>query len=358
MDFKRILVFRIGHLGDTLVSLPAFWAVKNAYPNAHLTLLSNVDANNPKYVSARSVLPETGLFDDWLTYRFSPNKLQSVRYFTQLLLKLKVNKYDAVVYLMTRNRLKTQIIRDVKFFRLAGINQIYGTEYLKANLLDKNAQRPLPNTEPESEFLLKCLTEKNFLKADGLKSEPEMKLSESEVFFADKWITENCDVSKTFVAVAPASKWESKVWAEESYAEVVKRLIEEKDVFPIVFGGKEERETGERLIKHWRIGANAAGELNIRQAASALQTCKMYLGNDTGTMHLAASVGTKCVAIFAAIDYPNRWKPFGNGHKIFREAVECEGCYAEICFNNHKCLDLISTENVYNSCIKLLNEEC
>jgi heptosyltransferase III len=358
LDFKRILVFRIGHLGDTLVSLPAFWAIRTGFPNSHLTLLSNVDANNPEYVLAKSVLPETELFDEWLNYPFSSNKILALQGLTKLLLKLRFNKYDAVVYLMTRNRLQTQIKRDVKFFRLAGIKQIFGAEYLGKNLLDKNAVRPLTNVEPESEFLLNCLTEEKLLQIKDLRFDSDMKLSKLETSFANDWLNNNCDLSKKIIAVAPASKWESKVWAEERFAEVIDKLIIEKDIFPIVFGGKEEREKGERLIKHWGIGANAAGELNIRQAAAALQKCELYVGNDTGTMHLAASVGTKCVAIFAAIDFPNRWIPIGNGHIIFRESVECEGCYSENCFNNRKCLDLVSVENVYKSCLKILENEC
>jgi heptosyltransferase III len=356
LDFKRILVFRIGHLGDTLVSLPAFWAIRKSFPASHLTLLSNVDANNPEYVLARSVLPENGLFDDWLNYPFSSKKVQSLQGLTKLLLKLRLNKYDAVVYMMTRNRLETQIKRDIKFFRLAGIKHIFGAEYLRNNLLDRNAIRPLAGVEPESEFLLKCLTEEKLLQISDLQLDANMKLSLAEENFADNWLKDNCDFSKKFIAVAPASKWESKVWAEERFAEVVKKLIDEKDIFPIIFGGKEEREKGERLIKHWGIGANAAGELNIRQAAVALQKCELYVGNDTGTMHLAASAGTKCVAVFAAIDFPNRWIPFGKGHTVFRESVECEGCYVENCFNNRKCLDLISVEKVYDSCIKILDE--
>lgn len=358
LDYKKILVFRIGHLGDTLVSLPAYWEIRKAFPESYLTLLSNVDANNPEYVLAESVLPEKNLFDDLLNYPSSESKLHSLQHLVRLLLKLRIRKYDAVVYLMTRNRMKKQIKRDIQFFHLAGIKNIFGAKVLTSNLLDKNAKRPLPMVEPESQFLLKCLTENNFLQLNNLPKKAEMLLTNEEILFAENWIKSNCDLSKNFVAVAPASKWDSKVWAEKNYTDVVLRLIKEKNIFPIVFGGKEERQIGERLIKHWGLGANAAGELNIRQAAAALKICKLYLGNDTGTMHLAASVETRCVAVFAAIDYPNRWIPFGDGHIIFREAVECEGCYAEHCFNNSKCLEMISAVNVYNSCIQILNEEC
>jgi heptosyltransferase-2 len=68
---------------------------------------------------------------------------------------------------------------------------------------------------------------------------------------------------KRLIGVAPGSKWESKIWSEERFYKVIERLIAEKNVFPVVFGGREDREKGNRLINRWGIGANAAGELDI-----------------------------------------------------------------------------------------------
>ncbi|MGE3465976.1 MAG: glycosyltransferase family 9 protein, partial [Pyrinomonadaceae bacterium] len=104
----------------------------------------------------------------------------------------------------------------------------------------------------------------------------------------------------------------------------------------------------------WGVGANAAGRTTVRQSAALLEHCRLYLGNDTGTMHLAASVGTPCVAIFAAIDWPGRWLPFGNRNVCFRRRVECEGCHTADCFNARKCLDLISAAEVYEACSGIL----
>jgi ADP-heptose:LPS heptosyltransferase len=74
-------------------------------------------------------------------------------------------------------------------------------------------------------------------------------------------------------------------------------------------------------------------------------------------MHLAASVGTPCVAIFAAVDWPGRWEPFGSGHQTFRRQVECEGCFTSNCFNNNQCLELINADEVYGACLQILNRE-
>ena len=158
-DINRILVYRIGHLGDTLVSLPAFWAIRRSYPNAHITLLTNSNTNNPNYILARSVLPENGLFDDWMSYPDKTDSWRDIYNFGKLFVNLHKKKFDAVFYLTTRNRVVAQIKRDILFFRTAGIKRVIGTEYLLKNLLDSNASRPLPFVETEKDFLLNCLSE-------------------------------------------------------------------------------------------------------------------------------------------------------------------------------------------------------
>ncbi len=354
--FNKILVYRIGHLGDTLVSLPAFWAIRESHPKAHITLLTNSNPNNPNYVLARNILPEEGLFDDWLSYPTGLGKPQTMITFSKLFLEIRLRNFDALFYLTTRNRTMTQIQRDVLFFRAAGIKNIIGTEYLLKNLLNTEVSRPLPFIESEKSFLLNCLKFGNVPAKDIENLKPDLRLTDEEVYEAEKWLKESCGkhlLNNKLLAVAPSGKWESKIWFENSFADVVQNLIEKEDVFPIVFGGAEDNEKGNRMLGKWRRGANAAGKLNIRQAAAALSRCRIYLGNDTGTMHLAASVGVPCVAIFSAIDWAGRWIPFGENHRIFRETVPCEGCLSSICKFQHECLKAIKTDAVLTECLSL-----
>ena len=356
MSFKNILIFRTGFLGDTLVSLPAFWTVRNAFPNARMTLLSNSAAPNSKFVLAQSILPKTGLFDDWITYPTNQSKLHTIQLFSKLFLEIRKRKFDVLIYLMTRNRSRQSVKRDELFFQFAGIKRIIGMEYLLNNLLSYDQTKPLPKVESEVNFFLSCLRSDQF-PAVVPQFKSEMLLTDEEIGFSEHWLKKNCRLepeNNTLIAIAPGSKWQSKLWDENRYFEVIRRLISDKNVYPIIFGGKEDRETGNRLIKKLGTGANAAGELNIRQAASALSKCQLYLGNDTGTLHLAASVNTPCVAIFAAIDFENRWHPLGDNHQIIRKKVDCEGCHSPISFNDNKCLKLIEVEEVYQACLKVL----
>jgi ADP-heptose:LPS heptosyltransferase len=359
LEFKRILVFRTGHLGDTLVSVPAFWALREAFPDAMIAYLSSADPANPQYVSARDVLPGTGLFDEWISYPNLSSGIGDIASLLGLALKIRRKRFDAVFYLMTRYRTSRQIDRDRLFFKLAGIKTIIGAEFIRKHNLPFDIPKPIPRIESEADFLLRLLREEGIVTSDR-EFRPELALTNEERESTREWMERN-GVTKYAgprIAVAPGSKWDSKIWDEERYAEVVSRLITSHDVIPVIFGGPEDREKGERLIKTWNRGANAAGELNVRRAAAGLSECSLYLGNDTGTMHLAASVQTTCVAMFSAVDWIGRFEPIGTEHILFRRSVECEGCHSPMCLNvqhPNKCLDLIPAVDVYEACVSVLN---
>jgi len=353
LDLKKILIFRTGHLGDTIVAVPALWAIRKAFHEAELTLLSNSDAQNPNYISARAVLPENGLIDRWEAYPTNIGKLAAPTAWLKLLARLRNYRYEAVLYLMTRNRTSEQVERDLWFFRAAGIKRVLCADYVRHNSLGTKVANPTPRVEKEAEFLLDALASEGVAVDLGNYS-TDLLLSKSETSSADGWIAANCGGSGRLVAVAPGSKWESKIWPEERFADVVAQLIGSIGIFPVILGGAEDREKGDRLLSAWRTGANAAGQLSVRESAALLRRCELYLGNDTGTMHLAAAVGTPCVAVFAAIDWVGRWEPFGEGHKIFRRSVECEGCHSPTCFNAGKCLALIAPDQVLAACMEIL----
>lgn len=354
LQLERLLIFRIGHLGDTVIALPALWALREALPDAHIALLSNADARNPHYVSPSSVLPRNGLIDEWISYPTNRGRAATAAAMAKLAIDLRRRRFDAVVYLMPRTRSSGQIDRDVSFFRFAGIQHVLGAKHLRTHRLQELIPVPTPEVGTEWMFLL------DLLRSEGIEANSfrtDLMLTDDERSAAREWFERTTgrtpDAARS-VAIAPGSKWESKVWPEARFADVVRRLVSEFDVFPVIFGGEEDREKGERLLAQWNTGANAAGELTVRQSAALLETCSVYLGNDTGTMHLAAAVGTPCVAIFAATDWIGKWTPFGDNNCIFRKRVECEGCHSPVCSRNHECLDLVTADEIHAACGELL----
>jgi ADP-heptose:LPS heptosyltransferase len=344
---KKILVYRTGSIGDTVIALPAFWSIRKNFPEAEITLLSN--GENDESILAKKVLPQN-IFDKYIAY---PN----IKKLISFGLKLRKEKFEAVFYLMNRQRELIRVKRDILFFKSCGIKKIIGTDYLLKNNIKNPNKRPLNSIESERKYLTHCLKYNSLTIINKIYKELDLALTIEEKQTAKNWIYKNCLSNKKLIAIMPDSNWTSKNWAEENYIEVVKRLIIEKNVFPIVFGGKQDVEKGNRLINAWQIGANACGQLGIRGDAALLEHCSLYLGNDTGTMHLASAVNTPCITIFAATDYPNRWFPEGSQHISIRKTVDCEGCFSPTCFNNNLCLQLITVDEVYQACIQILERE-
>ena len=122
-------------MGDTLVAVPAFWALRNAFPSSTIAYLSSADPVNPQYVSARDVLPENGMFDEWISYPNPASGFGGMLSLIGLALELRRKRFDAVFYMMTRYRTARQIQRDRLFFRLAGIQKVIGAEFVQEHNL-------------------------------------------------------------------------------------------------------------------------------------------------------------------------------------------------------------------------------
>jgi heptosyltransferase III len=350
---RNLLIFRIGHLGDTVIALPALWAIRRQFPMARLTLLTNIDLKNDHYVSPADVLPREGLIDDFIAYPTNLGRLQSSAAKVDLAVKLRKGRFDAVIYLMPRVRTEKQIRRDTAFFRLAGIRKIWGSEFFLEHRLDLPVPRPAPVVESESDFLLRLLEHCGI---ESANKETDLLLMAGEVDTADRWFARSVPAATHggYIAICPGGKYPWKMWDERKYHDVIARLIDRFRLYPIVFGGSEEREMGDRLIGSWATGANTAGELSIRESAALLRRCKLYLGNDTGTMHLAAATGIPCVALFSGSDWVGRWSPFGNANRLFRHEGECRECIAQDQDNQHTCLDMIGVDEVFAACSEIM----
>ena len=353
----RILVYRIGQLGDTIVALPAMWAIKKHFPDASLTLLCD---RHPRqnFVLATDLLAGAGLFDEFLSYPVDSSRAGIVfRPFRmlRLLWALRRRAFDLLVYLAPSLRKPAQVERDRRFFAAAGMKRFLGLRGFPWPTA-KTAGQPLAAVSAEADLLLARIA------ADEIRVPPpgqgcfELNLGKAEEQQVQAWLRAlPSDGGRPWVGVGPGSKMAAKRWPPERFSQVGARLVAEHDVWPVVFGGPPDRALGDTLVGNWGRGYNAAGALALRPATAALKRCRLYLGNDTGTMHLAAAVGVRCAAIFSARDLPGRWHPNGEGHRVFRAPIDCEGCGLVECIERRsECLRRITVPEVVAACEALL----
>ena len=81
-----------------------------------------------------------------------------------------------------------------------------------------------------------------------------------------------------------------------------------------------------------------------------MSKCQFFIGNDTGTIHMAAAAGLRCLGIYAAHDLPGLWSPYGQGHIVLRnDTLECAGCKLIECPKNNECINSVLPSHAFTA---------
>lgn len=345
---RNILIFRYGQLGDTLAALPALWALREFYPHARLTLLG--EQPGPGHVDPANILPRSGLIDDY--WKFPTAKSgRGLADIAKLALRIRRARFDRLAYLAPGLREQpNRLLRDRFFLQvLSGLRPCIGFREME-QLPPKTAGGPLPHVKSEAECLLGRLANDGIVPPGGKPPRTDLSFEEGETRKAEAWWSARGLEKSRCVALGTGAKWPSKAWPLPHFEEAGRRLIHELGLTPVIFGGPEDRPSGQSLCQAWGRGLVAAGELSVREAAAVMRGMAFYLGNDTGTMHLAAAAGLRCVGLFAAQDWPGRWHPIGAGHQALRVSIDCEGCLLEVCPRSNECLRRITPAEALRAC--------
>jgi len=347
------IVFRIGQLGDTLVALPALAHLRRNLPGQRILLLTDRHGTLRTMVSAWDVVSKTGWIDGVITYDADLPPLDALR--ERLQLARDIRRLGAArVISLSPHRNGLQRLRDYIIFRaLLGIPQVDGI--WSSSLNRPRHVAPLPRLEPEWVRLLKsaqsCVG--GARSSEFLLSLPKNERDHARSLLAARGIAGR----RPLVAVGAGSKMPAKVWPPERYQEVLQLVQQRFPSAAVVFlGGAEETAYCSALAGKVGLPAvNLAGALSVPGSAAVLEQCDAYLGNDTGVMHLAASVGTPCVAIFSARDFPGLWEPIGSGHRILRHETDCAGCMLVECkAERMRCLTAIGRDEVWQELLAVL----
>ena len=342
---KRVLVYRLGSLGDTLVALPALHLVERAFPVAERRLLTNFPVNQ-KAPAAAAVLGDSGLIHGYERYTVGTRSPWEL---LKLALRIRRFRPSVLVYLMSARGLMTAE-RDLRFFRtVCGIRNVVGvpvTEDMQQCRVDASGV-----LEPEAARLVRNISALGDPYLDEAGSW-DLRLTDDECDAADRLLEPVAHLPK--IAVSVGTKVQAKDWGRDNWRTLLCRAAE---LYPghglLLAGAPDESEASEFAADGWRSidGAgpvvNLCGKLSPRESAAAFKRAKVFLGHDSGPMHLSASVQTPCVAIFAARNKPRMWFPFGEGHQVLYHYVDCWGCGLETCVEQkRKCLLSITVDEV------------
>jgi len=371
-----VLVYRLGSLGDMLVALPALHLVARAFPEAERRMLTNVPVSS-KGPAAAAILEGSGLVQGYMRYEVGT---RSVRELLGVWWQIVRWRPQVIVYLAAARGVRAAQ-RDEAFFRLCGVRRILGvplTEGMQRNYYGaatggKDHAMGDGHLEPEAARLARCiggLVAVGDIADPGRLNEPaswDLHLSAGEVIAADSAILavlpnwapagsvwdRDERYKEAAIAVSVGTKVQAKDWGRDNWRDLLGKIAAE---FPervlLLLGASEESDASEFAAEGWRANGggpvvNLCGRLTPRESAAAIARARLFVGHDSGPMHLAAAVGTPVVAIFAARNIPRQWFPFGKQHRVVYHRVECWGCGLETCIEQQKkCLMSITVDEV------------
>lgn len=342
---RRIGVLRVGSLGDHLIALPVYRRLRERHRSDCLVLISNaLGKSNVKLVGPTDILPRA-LFDEVHAYPVGSGPKTVVETF-QLFRRLAI---DLLYYAMPP-RSEAQRWRDRAFFRVAGVPVIG----LGADAARRAAVGSRPGTcEHETDRLWRGVRGGPDRRPIA-RSELSMELSGDEIAAARAAIGV---APRCAVTLSIGTKCEVNDWGLDNWMRLVAELSKLGNIDRLIMiGAADERASSEALRSKWPGAAiNLCGALTPRVSAAVIAQSKLFVGHDSGPMHMAAAVGVPIVAVFSSRNLPGAWFPLSANHRVHYTMIECMGCRRVRCLDRAKeCIRRISVAEVHASCVSLL----
>jgi ADP-heptose:LPS heptosyltransferase len=338
-----LLIFQIGSMGDTVVSMPCYREIARRHPNATRYLLTNYPTGK-KMVSAESILSGTGLIAGSAEY---PMPLRGKDAIIELYERVRRLGAKTLYYLTPETKLH-RLIRHYAFFRICGITSIHGVPWSR----DLRYPRKLDGQdlwESEGSRLLRCIGARTEAGPPPATDRSlDLASQERSAALAPLQNAIGCD---PFIAISVGGKVPVNDWGDGNWSALLSKLSREYPGLGGVFvGSADERARNEALAKSWEGPAfNSCGLFTPRQTAALLERACLFIGHDTGTLHLAAAAGTRIIGIYSARNVPGKWYSDRLKDTFLYNQIECFGCECvrvEECPNQTRCISSIGSEQV------------
>jgi ADP-heptose:LPS heptosyltransferase len=173
-----------------------------------------------------------------------------------------------------------------------------------------------------------------------------------------KWLQSNGLADRPLVVIHTGPTWKIREWPVEHWTELVKVLKSEFRV-AVVQIGQDSFASGETCLSPRVAGAiDRVGELSLDQMLALLKAADLFVGIDSGMLHLAGTVRTSCVGIFGPTD-PHCRLPTGSPAVGVTAEVPCIGCHHDVngpghwitgCPHDIRCMSDLTVENVFRAC--------
>lgn len=340
MEPSRILIIKLGAIGDVVHSLPVLATLRACHPKAHLTwaveekaapvLKGNRDLNELILLERKKMSEGLGVF-----------------YFGRWLQEVRKKSFDVALDL--HNLFKTGIIAYVSHAPV----RIGFRKLREGNFLFMNRRvKPQPHYRHAVEKYLSLLEPLDIQEAQWVRRFPLTWNSRDEEVAERFWTLQGFAQKDPVVAMNPGANWPSKRWMPDRYAKVADQLTKQRGIRVLILWGPGEISLAHAVAGAMTEKAVVALETNLKQLMALIKRCRLLISGDSGPLHIAAALGVPTVGLFGPSD-PKRNGPYGKGHVVIESSFPPATHY-QIKERGKRWMEAITVDQVLEAAIKQL----
>ena len=324
-NINRILVIKLRAIGDVLLSTPVVQNLHDHFPLAQIDFLTD------KFAA------EVVIGNPWVSnvLTFDRKNDSSVGMIRQV----REKKYDLIIDLFSNPR--SAIIT-----RLSGARFRAGFPFRWRKYAYNIIIPPRAGNIHNIDFNLDALRR---LDIPVLHFQPYFPLEGWAKQFAAEWFRgENLD-GKQVVGLNPSGGWYTKRWGLDHYARLGDLIGQRYGASIIVLWGPGEEDDARFIQQRMKIPAQVIPKTTLSQLGAIIHRCAFIVSNDSGPMHIAASLGIPTLGIFGPTN-PLQQGPYGINHRWVRnEELDCLECSLTACPIGNICMTQLEVERVLDA---------
>ena len=329
----KILIIKLSSIGDVVHTLPALYALRNAYPSAKIDWLveeepSNILMGHPLLNDVFVIKKRWWLKDFKRTYAVA-KKIRALNY--DIILDFQGLFKSGIWVFLSNGK------RRIGFDKSREMSYLFLNERLPPYNPDKHAvERYLDLVK---HLGIKCdsisfpipITEKEKKKISGLLK------------------TGGILEGAPFIVLNPMARWETKLWGAKKFAGLCNEVVDNFSCRVVVVGASSEKDNKEFFSLTNNRVVDLTGKTTLKELAHLTSLSSVVITVDSGPMHIAAAMGVPVVAIFGPTA-PWRTGPYGEGHTVIRKELPCSPCFSKICKDKDNiCMKEIEVRDVLSA---------
>lgn len=332
----KILIIKLDAPGDVLRTTSILHALKLKYPDSHITWLTKQNA--------KEIFINNHLVDKVLTFEsYELISRLSVETF-DLLIHLDTSPTSSSLATITNSKTKKGFVLN-SFGQVAPANKD-AIEWLEMSAFDEFKKR----NKKTYQQIIHEICGLNYSKGEII-----IKLDEKEIEFKNQFIIRNnLHKFKNIIGLntGASKRWQLKQWRFDGFKELIAKLQKHDDLGILLFGGKDETERNKNLKNIFPKVIDTGSENSLRHFFTLLDIPNLVITGDTLALHAATALNKKVICYFGPTS-SSEIEDYGRIVKIAPE-MDCLVCYKTECDFKPNCMDLISSDLIYNAVVKVL----